>query len=289
MLVHFKRQAQVGVLLFDKALTEVLAEFSDYSNVFLAENTIELPENTGMNKHNIKLEEGKQSPFRPIYFLGPVELETLKIYIKTNLVNGFIWPFKSPTGAPILFDKKPDRSLRLCVNYWALNNIIIKNQYPLLLIGELLDWLGQARRFIQLNLTNAYYRMRICESDEWKIAFRTHYRHFKYQVIPFGLSNTPATFQGYINKILAEKFDVFVIVYLDNILIYTEDPSQPYIETIRWVLDQLQIYSLFANLKKCRCHHDEICFMGYIVLSKDISIEIKKIKVVKEWPELKSI
>ena len=148
MLMHSKKQAQVRALLFDKALTEVLAEYSDYSNIFLAENAAKLPENTGINKHAIKLEEGKQSPFGPIYSLGLVELKILKTYIKINLVNDFIWPSKSPAGASILFDKKPNKSLRLCVNYWGLNNITIKNQYPLPLIGKSLDWLGRVRRII---------------------------------------------------------------------------------------------------------------------------------------------
>ena len=98
-----------------------------------------------MNEHTIELDEGKQLPFRPIYCLGPVELETLKTYIEINLANGFIRPSMSLAGAPILFDQKPDGSLRLCVDYRGLNNITIKNQYPLLLIGESLDWLGQAR------------------------------------------------------------------------------------------------------------------------------------------------
>ena len=197
-------RAQVGALIFNKAPTEVSAEYSDYSDVFLEKNAAELPENTGINKHAIKLEEGKQPPFGHIYSLGPVELETLKTYIKINLANGFICPSKSLAGAPILFDKKPDGSLRLCVDYWDLNNITIKNRYPLPLIGESLDRLDWARRFTQLDLTNAYHWMRICKDDEWKTTFWTRYSHFKYQVIPFGLSNAPAIFQGYVNKILAE-------------------------------------------------------------------------------------
>ena len=233
MPVHSKRQAQVRALLFDKASTKVPAEYSDYSDVFSAENAAELPENTGMNEHAIKLEESKQPSFGPIYSLGPVELETLKTYIKTNLANGFIRPSKSPAGAPILFNRKSDRSLRLCMDYRGLNNITIKNRYPLSLIGESLNRLGRAKRFTQLDLTNAYYRMRIRESDEWKTAFRTRYEHFEYQVMPFGLSNAPATFQGYVNKILAEKLDVFIIVYLDDILIYTENPGQPHVNAVR--------------------------------------------------------
>ena len=108
---------------------------------------MELPENTGINKHTIELQNGKQPPYGPIYSPGPVELETLKTYIETHLKTGFIQPSKSPAGAPILFDKKPDGSLRLCVDYQGLNNLTIKNRYPLPLIGEALDRLGRANRF----------------------------------------------------------------------------------------------------------------------------------------------
>ena len=114
-------------------------EYSDYSNVFSAKNTAELPENTGMNEHTIELKEGKQPLFGPIYNLGPVEFETLKTYIETNLTNGFIRPSKSPARASILFDRKPDGSLHLCVDYWGPNNITIKNRDPLRLIWESLN------------------------------------------------------------------------------------------------------------------------------------------------------
>ena len=105
----------------------------------------------------------------------------------------------------------------------------------------------------------------------------------------FGFSNAPATFQGYINKILAEKLDIFIIVYLDDILIYTKDPGQLHVEAVHWVLDQLRKYLLFANLKQCCFYQDNVCFLGYIVSSKGISMEAEKIKVVKKWPEPKSI
>ena len=131
MPVYSKKQAQieahVGALLFNKALTEILAKYFDYSDIFLAEYVAKLPENTGINKHAIKLEEGKQPSFGPIYSLGSIELETLKIYIKTNLANGFIQFFKSFVGVPILFERKLDRSLHLCVNYRDFNNLNIKN------------------------------------------------------------------------------------------------------------------------------------------------------------------
>ena len=149
MPVHSKKQAQieaqVGALLFNKAPTEVPAEYSDYSNVFLAEYAAELPENTGINKYTIELEEGKKQPFEPIYSLRPVELETLKTYIEINLANSFFWSFKSPTKSPILFNRKQNRNLCLCVDYWGLNNLTIKNRYLLPLIGKSLDRLSQAK------------------------------------------------------------------------------------------------------------------------------------------------
>ena len=184
---------------------------------------MELPENIGSNKHAIELQDGKQPLYGPIYTLGAVELETLKTYIKTHCKTGFIWPSKSPADAPILFDKKQDGSLWLCVNYRGLNNLTIKNQYPLPLIGEALDRLSRAKQFSHLDLTSAYHQMRIRESNEWKTTFRIWYGQFEYQMMPFGLSNTLTSFQGYINKILIKKLDVFVIVYLNDILIYTED------------------------------------------------------------------
>ena len=116
-----------------------------------------LPERTELNEHAIELKEIKQPLYRSIYSLGLVELETLKIYIETHLKTGFIWPSKSLAGEPILFDKKPGGSLWLCVDYQGLNNLTIKNRYPLPLIGESLDRLGQAKRFTQLDLTSTYH------------------------------------------------------------------------------------------------------------------------------------
>ena len=155
--INAQSGAKVGTLIFDKAPTEVPAKYSDYSDIFSAKNAAGLLKHTKMNDYAIKLEKGKQLLFGPIYSLGPVELETLKIYIKTNLANGFFRPSKSSIGASILFDKKPDRSFRFCIDYWDLNNITIKNRYPLLLISKSLDRLGWAKRFAQLDLTNAYH------------------------------------------------------------------------------------------------------------------------------------
>ena len=194
-----------------------------------------------------------------------MELETLKTYIKTNLANGFICPLKSPADAPILFNKKPDGNFCLCVDYWGLNNITIKNWYPLLLVNKSLDHLGHAKQFTQLDPIDAYHKMRIKEDDEWKTAFRTWYGHFKYQLMPFGLTNAQESFQGYVNKILAKKLDIFVIVYLDDILIYIKNPGKAHVEAVQWVLEVLRKYGLYTNLKKCRFHKDMVRILGFVV------------------------
>ncbi len=155
--MHPSRKAQIAHLKADEAPTKVPSEYTDFVDVFSPKLAVELPEHTGINDHAIELVDDRQPPYGPIYSLGPVELERLKAYIKNNLASGFIRPSKSPIGAPILFDKKPDSSLRLCVDYQGLNNLTIKNRYLLPLVGESLDQLGRDRRFTQLDLTNAYH------------------------------------------------------------------------------------------------------------------------------------
>ncbi len=132
-------------------------KYADFADVFSPKLAIELSKYTRINNHVIKLVDDWQHPYGPIYSLGPIELETFKVYIENNLANGFIRSSKYPTRASIIFDKKPDRSLRLYINYQGLNNLTNKNWYPLPLVRELLDRLGRTRRFTQLNLINAYH------------------------------------------------------------------------------------------------------------------------------------
>ena len=164
--VHPFWEPQISGLIAKKALTKVPAKYSDFADIFSPDLAFKLPKHTGINNHTIELVEGQQPLYGPIYSLGPVELETLKAYIETNLANKFIRPSKSPAGAPILFDRKSDSSLRLCVNYQGLNNLTIKNRYPLPLIGESLDRLRRAKQFTQLDLTSAYHQMRIRKGDK---------------------------------------------------------------------------------------------------------------------------
>ena len=155
MPIHPSCQAQVAALTSEE--TGIPAEYSDFSDVFSSDSAAELPEHTRINDHLINLLDDKQPRYGPIYSLGPVELETLKTYIKANLASGFIRPSKFSADAPILFVQKKDDSLHLYIDFQGFNNLTIKNCYPLPLIDKSLDCIGCAKRFTQLDLTNAYH------------------------------------------------------------------------------------------------------------------------------------
>ncbi|SLM35363.1 Reverse transcriptase domain [Lasallia pustulata] len=170
-------------------------------------------------------------------------------YLDINLANGFIQPSQSSAGAPVLFAPKGDGGLRLCVDYRGLNAITQKNRYPLPLIDKIMDLVCGARVFTKIDVKNAYYRIRNWEGNEWKTAFRTRYRLYEYLVMLFGLTNAPASFQSYIHGVLREYLDIFVIVFLDDILIYSREESQ-HEQHIRIVLEALLIAGLFASFPK---------------------------------------
>jgi hypothetical protein len=199
-------------------------KYQDLFRVFSIEAAGILPDHYTM-EHCIDLEPGSQPLYGPIYALSERELEVLREYLDTSLEKGWIRYSTSPAGAPIIFVPKKGGSLRLYVDYRGLNRITIKNRIPLLLISETMDRLYRAKIYTKLDLKNAYYRLRIREGNEWKTVFRICYRHFEYCIMPFGLSNTPATFQAYINHILVGLVNVICMVYLDDILIYSEDPE----------------------------------------------------------------
>jgi len=154
------------------------------------------------------------------------EQEALKEFIKENLNTGFIQPTLSPHGALVLFVKKKDGSLRLCVDFHSLNHISKKDRYPLPLIFNLLDSPHKARVYSKIDLCYAYHLVRIANGDEWKTAFRTRYGSFEWSVMPFSLTNASAAFQRFINNIFSDLLDVYIVIYLDDILIYLNNMSE---------------------------------------------------------------
>lgn len=232
----------------------------------------------------IDTEEGKQPPFGPIYSLSEVELKALREWLDENLSKGFIRASQSPAGSPILFVKKKDGSLRLCVDYRALNNITIKNRYPLPLIPEALDRLRSGKIFTKLDLRGAYNLVRIKEGHEWKTAFRTRYGHYECTVMPFGLTNAPATFQHFMNDVLRDMLDNIVLVYLDDILIFSDTVAE-HPNHVRKVLRRLIDNGLYIKAEKCQFSVTSTEFLGFIVSPEGVSMADDVVSAIMEWPE----
>lgn len=266
---------------------EIPEELRDYADVFSKSSAEQLPEHSTYD-HTIPLEPGTKPPYGPIYSLSATELKALDEYLKENLAKGFIRPSSSPAGSPILFVKKSDGSLRLCVDYRGLNKITVKNRYPLPLIQENLDRLSNAKYFTKIDLRGAYNLIRIAAGEEWKTAFRTRYGLFEYLVMPFGLTNAPASFQQLMNEVLREYLDISVIVYLDDILIYSKTREE-HVQHIKKVLERLRQHRLWAKAEKCRFFQSSVDFLGYIVSQDGVSMDPSKVKSILDWQAPKSV
>ena len=183
----------------------------------------------------IDLVPGTQPISIPPYRMAPAELRELKVQLQDLLDKGFVRPSASPWGAPVLFVKKKDGALRLCIDYRQLNKATIKNKYPLPRIDDLFDQLQGARFFSKIDLRSGYHQLKIRDSDVPKTAFRTRYGHYEFLVMSFGLTNAPAAFMDLMNRIFRPFLDQFVIVFIDDILIYSVNREQ-YAEHLRVVL-----------------------------------------------------
>ena len=239
--------------LFKKAVADVLPPHRQYD-------------------HKITLKEGFTPPFGPIYSLSIPELKALREWLDENLSKGFIRASSSPAGAPILFVKKSDGSLRLCVDYRGLNAGTIKNRYPLPLIRETLMRLSKARYYTALDVRSAYNLLRVAEGDEWKTAFRTRYGLYESLVMPFGLTNAPADFQRFINDVLHPFLDAFCTAYLDDILIYSESLEE-HQEHVKKVLQALSKVGLHLKPEKCEFHKTEVKYLGLIISADGVKMD----------------
>jgi len=238
--------------------------------------------------HAINLKEGAEPPWGPIYPMSAYQLNELDKYLKKMMAEGKIANSESPYGAPILFVPKPDGSLRLCVDYTNLNKLTILNKYPLPLMDELRDRVAGAKVFTKLDLKDRYHLIRMRTGDEHKTAFRTRYGQYEYKVMPVGLVNAPATFQTMMNKILREFLDHGVVVYLDDILIFSENMDY-HIKLVQKVLDRLEQHDLAVSLKKSVFHQDEVEFLGYIVRTSGVTKSDRKVKSVQDWAHPRSV
>uniref|UniRef100_A0A8C5LZY7 Gypsy retrotransposon integrase-like protein 1 n=1 Tax=Leptobrachium leishanense TaxID=445787 RepID=A0A8C5LZY7_9ANUR len=256
--------------------------YTEYEDIFNETKAEALPPHR-VYDCPIDLLPGAAIPYGRIYPLSEPELNILKEYIHEHLQKGFIRPSTSPAGAGIFFVGKKDGGLRPCVDYRDLNNITIKNRYPLPLIPELMERLKTAKIFTKLDLKGAYNLLRIRQGDEWKTAFRTRYGHYEYLVMPYGLCNAPATFQHLVNDIFRDLLDICVIVYLDDILVYS-DTLQTHRHHMKEVFARLRKHLLYAKREKCIFETNRIAFLGYVLSPGKIEMDPGKIAAILSWP-----
>ncbi|KAL0147619.1 hypothetical protein M9458_057083, partial [Cirrhinus mrigala] len=275
----------VSVSLFQEKAVDVSnvpVEYLDLKEVFSKSRAASLPPHRPYDCA-IELLPGTSPPKGKLYSLSVPEREAMEKYISDSLAAGFIRPSSSPAGAGFFFVGKKDGSLRPCIDYRGLNNITVKNTYPLPLISSALERLQGASVFTKLDLRNAYHLVRIRRGDEWKTAFNTPRGHFEYLVMPFGLSNSPGVFQALVNDVLRDMVDQFIYVYLDDILIFSSS-LQEHVQHVRRVLQRLLENGLFVKAEKCVFHAQSVPFLGYILSAEGIRVDPAKVQAVVDWP-----
>ncbi|KAI3754911.1 hypothetical protein L1987_54703 [Smallanthus sonchifolius] len=230
----------------------------------------------------IDLVPGANPVARAPYRLTPSEMQELASQLQELSDTGFIRPSHSPWGAPVLFVKKKDGSFRMCMDYRELNKLTIKNRYPLPRIDDLFDQLQSLTCFSKIDLRSGYHQLRVQEEDIPKTTFRTRYGHYEFMVMPFGLTNAPAVFMDLMNRVCKPYLDKFVIVFIDDILIYSKIKAD-HEQHLRLVLDLLRKEQLYAKFSKCEFWLKEVQFLGHIVNKKGIHVDLAKIEAVKNW------
>ena len=272
-LLKIKEKSNIKITMF-----EILKKFVEISK----ENKIYELSNHEFDDHSINLKSNKKSLYDLIYFLFEDQITILRIYLDKHLKNDFIRSFTSLVEISILFVKKKNESLQLCVNYRDLNLLTIKNRYSLSLIDESFDRLNKTRIYTSIDMITTYNKLCIKEDDEWKTTFRTRYEHFEYVVLLFNFTNAFATFQNFVNKLFAKRFDLCVIIYLNDIVIYFVNREQ-HIENVKWILQRLKNNKFFINNDKCKWFIDNIDFLNFVVSSKNVQMQKNKIKTIQQW------
>ncbi|GJT23024.1 putative reverse transcriptase domain-containing protein [Tanacetum coccineum] len=235
----------------------------------------------------IDLVPGAAPVARAPYRLAPSEMKELSEQLKELSYKGFIRPSSSPWGAPVLFVKKKDGSFRMCIDYRELNKLTVKNRYPLPRIDDLFDQLQGSSVYLKIDLRSGYHQLRVRKEDIPKTAFRTRYGHYEFQVMPFGLTNAPAVFMDLMNRVCKPYLDKFVIVFIDDILIYSKN-KQEHEEHLKQILELLKKEELYAKFSKCEFWISKVLFLGHMIDSEGIHVDPAKIEAIKDWTSPKS-
>ena len=202
--------------------------------------------------------------------------------------KGYIRPSSSPWGSPVLFVRKKDGSIRMCIDYRSLNEVTIKNKYPLPRIDDLFDQLQGAKYFSKIDLRSRYYQLKIRPSDVPKMAFVTRYGQYEFTIMPFGLTNAPTYFMNHMNKVFMEELDKFVVVFIDNILIYSKS-AEEHEQHLRIVLERLRAHELYAKFSKCEFWLMKIAFLRHILSEEGVAVDPAKVEAVTNWKQPKTV
>ncbi|KAI5347847.1 hypothetical protein L3X38_000734 [Prunus dulcis] len=272
-----------------KVVEAVLKEFADFMPKELPKT---LPPRREVDRA-IELELSAKPPAKVPYWMTPSELEEFRKQLKQLLDAEYIQPSKASYGAPVLFQKKREGTLMLCIDYKALNKVTIKNKYPIPLIADLFDQLGGARYFTKLDLRSGYYQVRIAPGDEPKTVCATRYGSYEFLVMPFGLTNAPTTFCTLMNKVFHPFLDKFVVVYIDDIVVYSNSLEE-HLEHLQKVFHVLRENQLYVKREKCSFVQEEVEFLGHKIREGQLLMEEGKVRAIQEWkpptkvPELRS-
>ncbi|GJY74551.1 putative reverse transcriptase domain-containing protein [Tanacetum coccineum] len=269
----------------EKKRLENVPIVQDFPEVF-PEDLPGLPP-TRQVEFQIDLVPGAAPVARAPYRLAPSEMKELSEQLKELSDKGFIRPSSSPWGAPVLFVKKKDGSFRMCIDYRELNKLTVKNRYPLPRIDDLFDQLQGSSVYSKIDLRSGYHQLRVREEDIPKTAFRTRYGHYEFQVMPFGLTNAPAVFMDLMNRVCKPYLDKFVIVFIDDILIYSKN-KQEHEEHLKIILELLKKEELYAKFSKCEFWIPKVQFLGHVIDSEGIHVDPAKIESIKDWTSPKS-
>lgn len=237
--------------------------------------------------HEIEIDEDAKPPARPLYQLSPAELVAVKQYVADLLKKGKIRRSKSPFGASLFLVKEKDK-LRAVVDYRALNRITKRNNTPLPRPDEMFDRLAGACYFSKLDLKTGFHQIRVRPEDIEKTAFNTKYGQFEYLVLPMGLCNAPATFQTLMNQVFHDCIDVFMVVYMDDLLIFSKTRAE-HMQHLETVLSRLEAQELYVAPRKCSFLQPETEFLGMIVSRDGIRVNPEKVKVIQDWPKPQSL
>ncbi|GJS06455.1 putative reverse transcriptase domain-containing protein [Tanacetum coccineum] len=279
------RESQLAIISCLKA-QEYMAKGCQ---IFLAQISAKKEEDKSEGKQlkDIDLIPGAAPVAQAPYRLAPSEMKELSKQLQELSDKGFIRPSSSPWGAPVLFVKKKDGSFRMCIDYCELNKLTVKNRYPLLRIDNLFDQLQGSNIYLKIDLRSGYHQLTVREQDIPKTAFQTRYGHYEFQVMTFGLTNTPAVFMDLMNRVCKPYLDKFVIVFIDDILIYSKDKKE-YEEHLKAILELLKKEKLYAKFSKCKFWISKVQFLGHIIDSKGIHVDPAKIESIKDWASPKT-